>query len=121
MAKAFWPGFQWRILAHKRNGISKDSVHTGESLDMDSGYERQSDGYPGIRTRLSGDWEFDELVIDHWFHLEQMSDRNWWIGLGDQDPGSDYFNIYVRVDGKRRVTVYMEQDNWAVPVEEKQG
>lgn len=25
----------------------------------------------------------DEVVIDHWLHLEQMDDRLWWMRVGD--------------------------------------
>jgi hypothetical protein len=25
----------------------------------------------------------DELVIDDWLHLEQMSERQWWLRIGD--------------------------------------
>jgi hypothetical protein len=25
----------------------------------------------------------DEVVIDHWLHLEQMDDRKWWMRVGD--------------------------------------
>lgn len=27
---------------------------------------------------------FDELVVDDWLHIEQMSDREWWIRIGDR-------------------------------------
>jgi len=107
---AFWPGFEWRILAHERTLRNSKGVHTGKSLDVDAGITRRSDGYPGVRTRLAGDWEFDELVLDHWFHLEQMNDRSWWIGVGD--PGSgDYFHINVHIKADRTVSVRVEDQS----------
>ncbi|RKG72871.1 hypothetical protein D7W79_27125 [Corallococcus exercitus] len=26
---------------------------------------------------------FDELIVDDWFHMEQMDDRVWWMKVGD--------------------------------------
>ena len=49
------PGSKWRILAR--------------------------DGDREIRLENQG--VFDELVIDRWFHLEQMDDRAWWMRVGD--------------------------------------
>lgn len=28
---------------------------------------------------------FDELVVDHWLHIEQMDERCWWMRVGDAD------------------------------------
>ena len=36
-----------------------------------------------VEAKSDGDSVFDELVIDDWFHLEQMDVRTWWIGIGD--------------------------------------
>jgi hypothetical protein len=27
--------------------------------------------------------DFDELVVQPWFHMERMDDRGWWIRIGD--------------------------------------
>ncbi len=51
------PGHHWRILAHGK----------GESFEV-----------KGRR-----DLCFDELVIDHWLHIEQMDSRVWWMRVGD--------------------------------------
>lgn len=38
--------------------------------------------------------DFDELVVDHWFHLERMQSHAWWMRVGERrfwiaiDPGS---------------------------------
>ncbi|MBN8469456.1 hypothetical protein JYJ95_23390 [Corallococcus exiguus] len=45
---------------------------------------------------------FDELVVDHWLHLEQLDEREWWMRVGDArllvrvESSGD-----VRVDGER--------------------
>lgn len=50
------PGYQWRILAHR-------DEHS--------------------RVTLANDGRFDELVLDRWLHIEQMSERAWWMRIGD--------------------------------------
>jgi len=111
MAKrAFWPGFSWRILAHRRESTGKNAKHTGDSIDLSSGMDRVPTGYPGIRAVIDGDWEFDELVIDHWFHLEQMNDRDWWIGVGNPSNGN-YFHINVHINGDKSVSVSIEDES----------
>jgi len=37
------------------------------------------------RVYAAGPTEFDELVIDEWFHLEMMSDRQYWMRVGALD------------------------------------
>lgn len=64
------------------------------------------EGYKGVRQVLDGDWEFDELVIDDWFHLEQMDDRDWWLGVGN---GDDCWHVNIRVDGKGKASVSVEK------------
>ena len=103
MSKAFWPGFSWRVLAHKREG--KRASMSSESFDARCGCG-EPNGYPGYRIALDGDWEFDELVIDDWFHLEQMSARNWWMGVGN---GDDYWHVNIRIDGKGKAAVLVEK------------
>jgi hypothetical protein len=36
----------------------------------------------GTDAEVSDDGDLDELVIDDWFHLEQMDDGRWWIRVG---------------------------------------
>jgi hypothetical protein len=92
--KALWPGYRWRVYAHhvkKRGG--KDPGYTGESIDL--------------RSDRHGDLvEFDELVIDDWFHLEQMNEREWWLGVGN---GDDYWHVNVHIDRNGKATVQMEK------------
>lgn len=106
MAKKFWPGYRWRILAWEKTEQGKKGNYTGGQYDRRSGSGpiAPTDG-PG-----EGNWEFDELVIDHWFHLEQMDDRDWWIGVGDPGNG-DYYHINVHIDGDKKVTVSIENES----------
>lgn len=57
------PGSYWRLTTKSK---SKNSL----------GLEIESLGNKGI---------FDELVIDQWFHIEQMDDRSWWGRIGPLD------------------------------------
>jgi hypothetical protein len=43
---------------------------------------------------------FDELVVDDWIHLEQMSDRHWWLQLGGA-----CFAVVIARDGRVTVTL----------------
>jgi hypothetical protein len=49
------PGQEWRILSRGKNGQ----------------FEARNEGI------------FDELVVDDWLHIEQMSERAWWMRVGD--------------------------------------
>ena len=51
-----------------------------------------------------GGVRFDELVIDDWFHIEQMDDRRWWMCVGDL-----HINIHVRHDGRRVVSGWADR------------
>lgn len=76
-------GDRWRILAH----------------------QILPSGYSGEPVRLSSDdqtfpSEFDEVVIGNdadpcWFHLEQMTERDWWFAF--------YIDKDTRVCGNMRV------------------
>lgn len=49
------PGREWRLLAHRQSG------------DVD----------------VKNEGVFDELVVDHWLHVEQLGEREWWMRIGD--------------------------------------
>lgn len=68
------PGQAWRILAWDEKRSAK--------------YEMEDKG------------TFDELVIDDWFHLEQMDFRDWWARIGDA-----WLWIHVPPKGPPVVTV----------------
>lgn len=74
------PGYRWGTLAHRDHG-------TGQVA-------QEFDGTEGVC--------FDELVIDNWFHLEQMDTRCWWLGFGDP-TGGPYLHLNIWIDGKGRV------------------
>ena len=38
---------------------------------------------------------FDELVVDHWLHVEQMDERVWFVRVGEQG-----INVTVQSDGE---------------------
>ena len=66
------PGARWRILAR--------------------------DGEREITAENEG--VFDELVIDGWLHLEQMTDDTWWMRVGDAR-----IHIKVLPDGRPEVSI----------------
>jgi hypothetical protein len=43
---------------------------------------------------------FDELVVDHWLHIEWMDGGNWWARIGDAR-----LNIAIAQDGSVRLDV----------------
>jgi len=97
-AKAFWPGYKWRILAHHKTEPSANSAYTGKQVEMHS-------------TDFDTAVEFDELVIDSWLHLEQMSDRSYWIGLGTAEDGVGYeYMVYIKIDRDGKATTQIERD-----------
>lgn len=69
-------GARWRVLAHPKDG-------------------------PPFEARDQG--IFDELVVDHWLHIEQTSARSWWMQLGPLR-----INVTLRADGK--VDLLLERD-----------
>lgn len=75
------PGYQWRTLAHH------------DSVAVDSLQQRYEPKNAVC---------FDELVIDNWFHLEQMDDRSWWM-----DVGGHHINVYIPSSASKPVEVYV--------------
>ncbi|MFA4971587.1 MAG: hypothetical protein WC683_03160 [bacterium] len=80
------PGHHWRILAHSRA--------------EDFAIEERSDLC------------FDELVIDHWLHIEQMTTRTWWMRVGP-------FVLWVTVYKSGRVSMCVEDETGATIAERK--
>lgn len=78
------PGYRWRTLAWD------------ESKPEQPPLKQEYDGTESVR--------FDELVIDDWFHMEQMDDRIWWACVGDM-----HFNILVRHDGRVEINGWMDR------------
>jgi hypothetical protein len=78
MPKApFVPGSIWRLLSRDANGEEDLAVANR-----------------GI---------FDELVVDQWLHIEQMTDNTWWMRVGDA-------SIHIEVEGEGQVRVQIERD-----------
>jgi len=46
-------------------------LHVGDGPSFESNVQRGD-----------GKTVFDELVIDDWFHLEQMDENSWWMRVG---------------------------------------
>jgi hypothetical protein len=68
------PGSRWRILAH-------------------------DDGRP---IELENQGILDEVVIDDWMHLEQTSDRQWWMRVGDA-------RMWINIDADGNASVEIER------------
>ena len=73
------PGSEWRVLAH--------------------------DGDREVQ--LANQGTFDELVVDHWLHVEQIDERTWWARVGDA-------RLMIRVDDVGDVTVDIERGFYGV-------
>lgn len=85
------PGFRWRTLAWNED--------TGEKHEQ--------------RFDPSDDVCFDELVIDDWFHLEQMNTRHYWLGLG---KGADMLHVRIQIPAKGQIRVGIEDDGGDEPI-----
>jgi hypothetical protein len=143
MARRFWPGYSWRILAHKQNKNGGKDTHS-----LDGWWSCSICGWKGqeLKTHKKScpamkqstwknavpfgtpEWDalrhvhnavrhsstvelhsseipepvqFDELVIDDWFHLEQMSQRHYWMRVGNLG-----INVHIDGDGKATVGTY---------------
>ena len=87
MSKTFWPGYRWRVLARRkidRCTYSPDSpIHISSSTSSEL-------------------VQLDELVIDDWFHLEQMDNRVWLLLLGNSD---ERWIIAIQIDAKGKATI----------------
>lgn len=66
------PGSRWRVLAKDRG---RDLAFQDEGV-------------------------FDELVVDGWLHLEQMTEDTWWMRVGDARV-----DIRVLKDGRAEVSI----------------
>jgi hypothetical protein len=86
--RALCPGRSWRTLAHEK----------GRALEQ---HDRGT---------------FDELVIDSWFHLEQMTTRNYWIGLCGLHVG-----VRLCKDGTVNLSIFDNTSKPAFPAIEIKG
>lgn len=84
-------GSSWRVLAHSIRG-------NHPSFDVGS-----ADSECGGREKRPHSEIFDELVIDGWFHLEQMEPRVWWLCIG-----KDMVMISIDRHGKPKLGEWYE-------------
>lgn len=82
----FKPGYKWRTELKCED--YKDRI--------------QSDSY-SIEQKNHKKYYFDELVIDHWFHLEMMNENSYWMRIGD-------YRVGVKFDKTEEPEVYIEKD-----------
>jgi hypothetical protein len=58
------------------------------------------------RTQFNEDGSLDEVVIeDCTFHLEQMSDGHWWIGIYQKDKPDIHINLSTKRGAKIRANM----------------
>lgn len=109
-------GYRWRLLAHKdlrgdsriacpRCGFKGDHNKHPKRCDADWREIVWSGTVELHHTDFAEPVCFDELVVDDWFHIEQMSDRFWWMRVGDLN-----LNVYVRADGTRELSGWWDGD-----------
>jgi hypothetical protein len=65
------PGLSWRVLVHDE----------ARNVPLEEHSDRRR-------------WRFDELVVDHWLHVEQLNTRVWYLQVGDHQ-----MSIEVKRDG----------------------
>ena len=65
---------EWRILAHK----------------------------DGRKIEIENQGELDEVVLEHWFHLEELGEKEWCLRVGDA-------RILVRVEEDGEVEIEVER------------
>lgn len=84
----FVPGKIWRVIA-------KDDSKINKEISLDSNYFEE----------LDYETYFDELVIDKWFHLEQLNEKSYWVRINELNIFVDFKDdenpeITIRNDSK---------------------
>ena len=87
--------YRWRILCHTRDGSSAGTWSAGN-------HATENDSHDDVQPQST---EFDELVVGHWLHIEEMDTRVWWI-----DIGGIVIWVHVRKDGRPK-SVFVEQQH----------
>lgn len=59
--------------------------------------------YDADRIRVIPNTEIDEIVIDRWFHLEQMNTNDYWMLIGNLTV-----NVRVAPDGTAKLVTWEE-------------
>lgn len=55
--------------------------------------------------RAENQGTFNEVVVDHWLHVEQMENRLWIVRIGQRG-----FSVYVNADGSVELNEAIEED-----------
>jgi hypothetical protein len=101
-------GKRWRILANEDRGDRRVELHSPEYVAESKKAARKqkvpTDYYDG-KPVAPFSTVFDELVIDDWFHLEQMDDNQWWMRIGDA-------MVNVRVKDGKAAEVLIERGQY---------
>lgn len=114
-------GYSWRLLAHKDEGgwwVCRTCGWKGESYEKhpkkcEGDYVKDISHSRTVELHSTDYAEpvcFDELVIDDWFHIEQMDKRLWWMRVGDLN-----INIHVRSDGSRDLSGWWDTEDNTKP------
>ena len=104
-------GARWRLLVHEKDGSKSHHVLPKPLTYPRSFTKAMREKSEEIRAKYSTetilpDTIFDELVVDHWCHIEQMDTYDWWVNVGGVTV-----NVTVDRDGRpRRVNVYGPND-----------
>jgi hypothetical protein len=105
-------GSPWRILVHEYLPGRGHRIKYGVSHHVSNMPDRHERDSEGSRQHVLEGTEFDELVVGSWIHVEQMSDRVFWMNVGGVT-----INISVDRDGRPRAVDVYGPDDWA-PAEE---
>lgn len=106
------PGFAWRVLAHRVEGASVDVVSEANHRASERWWRKAMPGKArptaGREQVIAEPSVFDELVVDDWFHIEQMDTRLWWMRIGNADGKSLVVWVRIPSKGDAVVTSYEE-------------
>lgn len=92
-------GDNWRILAHAKDGQSIDIRSLANWRALKRNLKEMGQPPPvGSDGLVVNDSVFDEVVINPWFHLEEMDAGVWWLTIGG-------YHLWVRVDAKGNAVV----------------
>lgn len=117
-------GRWWRLKVHgaRRKGeemygrcTNVASHRSPLAAEVEAMRQRIEDGLPDELKTVDIDLpntDFDELVVGHWCHIEQMSVNTWWMDLG----GIVLFVTTDKDGHPKRVSVYGPGQH-ALPVE----
>ena len=83
------PGSRWRV----GWGNPTDEPNVWGTIECLG--DHTSIRLPDLTHAVAGPTAFDELVVDQWFHLEQMDKDRWWLGLRREDGSSISMFIWI--------------------------